>query len=45
VPADVEVHRVPGMGLRFVDLPAAEKARINRFVREPEHQNATGDPP
>jgi uncharacterized protein (TIGR02266 family) len=36
-------HRLPGMGVRFLGLGAADKAAINRFVREPLQRVRSGE--
>jgi CheY-like chemotaxis protein len=43
VPARPDSHQVPGMGVRFLELDGADKARINRFVREPRQRARQGE--
>ena len=43
VPTRADTHRLPGMGVRFLALDGADKARINRFVREPRQRARQGE--
>jgi len=43
VPSRSESHQLPGMGVRFLELDGAAKARINRFVREPRQRARRGE--
>lgn len=43
VPSRPDSHHLPGMGVRFLALDGAAKARINRFVREPQQRARQGE--